>query len=244
MTDTAPNDAGAAQKPLVEIDLIIDFVCPWSYIGKRRLDATLDMLGEGFRVNYYPFLMAADVPPGGIPRKEWLAKAYGTPEQQKKALEPIKVAGLQDGIEFNFDAIEVMPNTLDAHRTMLWAREAGKASEMAERLFQLFFIEGEDIGEHDVLARALAQVGVMDAFKARKMLESGTDTDEVWQEIMEVKKLGVKKLPAFIIARKYAILGAEDPVTLAKTLQAVQAELELDAEEAQRQAQEKGGEEA
>ena len=227
------------EKPPVEIDLIIDFVCPWSYIGKRRLEATLDMLGEGFRVNYYPFLMAADVPPGGIPRKEWLARTYGSKEQIEKALEPIRVAGLQDGIEFNFDAIEVMPNTLDAHRVMRWAREAGKASEMAERLFALYFIEGEDIGDHDVLARACAQVGVMDAFRAQKMLEGGIDQEEVWQEIMEVKELGVKRLPTFIIARKYAILGAEDPITLAKTLQAVQAELALDAEEAARKTDER-----
>ncbi len=236
MTDATNAPEAQETKPLVEIDLIIDFVCPWSYIGKRRLEATLDMLGEGFKVNYYPFLMAADVPQGGIPRKEWLAKTYGTPEQVAKALEPIKVAGLQDGIEFNFDAIEVMPNTLDAHRVMHWAREAGKASEMAERLFALYFIEGEDIGDADVLARACAQVGVMEAFKAQKMLEGGVDEEEVWNEIMEVKELGVKRLPAFIIARKYAILGAEDPVTLAKTLQAVQAELELDAEEAAKKA--------
>ncbi len=245
MSDTpANNDAatdeatGDEHKPLVEIDLIIDFICPWSYIGKRRLEATLDMLGEGFRVNYYPFLMAADIPAGGIPRKEWLAKTYGTPQQIEKALEPIKVAGLQDGIEFNFDAIEVMPNTLNAHRAMYWAREAGKAAEMAERLFQLFFIEGEDIGDEDVLAQALAQVGVMDAFRAQKMLESDLDTEEVWNEIMEVRQLGVKKLPAIIIARKYAILGAEDPVTIAKTLQAVQAELALEAEEAEKKAAE------
>ena len=233
MTETrqAPETTESG-KPIVEIDLIIDFVCPWSYIGKRRLDATLDMLGEGFRVNYYPFLMAADVPQGGIPRKEWLAKTYGSKEQIEKALEPIKVAGLQDGIEFNFDAIDVMPNTLDAHRVMRWARDVGKASEMAEELFRLYFVEGEDIGDIDVLARACAKLGVMDAFKAQKMLEGDVDLDEVWNEIMEVKELGVKRLPAFILARKYAILGAEDPVTLAKTLQAVQAEMELDAEEA------------
>ena len=228
---------GGQDMPEVEIDVILDFSCPWSYIGKKRLDATLDILGqEGFKVNWYPYMLAADIPPGGIPRKEWLARTYGNAEQQAKALEPIKVAGLQEGIEFNFDAIEVMPNTLDAHRIMRWAREAGKGSEMADRLFELFFIEGEDIGDMDVLARAAAQVGIMDAFRAQKMLESGTDAEEVWQEIMEVRKLGVKRIPAFIIARRYAVLGAEDPVTLAKTLQAVQAELELEREEGKAQA--------
>ncbi len=235
MSDANANETTTqgADTPPVEIDVILDFVCPWSYIGKRRLNATLEMLGEGFKVNYHPFMMAADIPPGGIPRKEWLAKTYGNKQQQEQALEPIKVAGLQDGIEFNFDAIDVMPNSFDAHRAMRWAREAGKADEMAERLFQLFFIEGEDIGDTDVLARALAQVGVMDAFRAQKMLEGEVDVDEVWEEMMEVKKLGLKKLPALIIARKYAILGVEDPVTIAKTLQAVQAEMELDARERQ-----------
>ena len=243
MSDATQDNANkATDTPPVEIDVIVDFVCPWSYIGKRRLDATLDMLGrENFKVNYYPYLMAADIPPGGIPRKEWLARTYGSKEQIAKALEPIKVAGLQDRIDFNFDAIEVMPTTFDAHRVMRWARDAGKASEMAERLFSLFFIEGEDIGEAEVLARAAADVGIMDAFKAQKMLESGTDTDEVWEEIMEVKQLGVKRLPAFIIARRYAILGAEDPITLAKTLQAVQAEQELNAKEAAKQGDEQQG---
>ena len=232
----------SADAPPVDIDVILDFVCPWSYIGMRRLENTLDMLGrENFRVTYYPFLMAADVPPGGMPRKEWLAKTYGTRTQIEKALEPIRVAGLQDGIAFDFDAIEVMPNTLDAHRLMRWARDAGREREMAERLFSLFFTEGEDIGDIDVLARAAAEVGVMDAFRAQKMLESGTDTEEVWDEIMEVKELGVKRLPAFIIARKYAILGAEDPITLARTLQAVQAGLELEAEEAAKEAGEGRG---
>ncbi len=231
---TSGTETAGENPPRVEIDVILDFSCPWSYIGKKRLDATLEILGEGFKVNWYPYLLAADIPPGGIPRKEWLAKTYGTKEQQAKALEPIKVAGLQEGIEFNFDAMEVMPNTLDAHRVMRWAREAGKGGEMADLLFRLFFVEGEDIGDVDVLARACAKVGILDVFKAQKMLESDLDTKEVWDEILEVRKLGVKRIPAFIIARKYAVIGAEDPITLAKTLQAVQAELELDREEAAR----------
>ena len=223
MTDTTDT-------PLqeIEIDMIADLSCPWSFIARKRLDAVLEMLDIPVRLNWYPYLLAADIPPGGIPRKDWLAKTYGTPEQVEKALEPIRVAGLQDGIEFNFEAIEAQPNTIDAHRLVRFARQAGKAHEMVGRLYELFFIEGKDIGDIDVLADAASELGVMDTFKARKVLESDRETDEVWQEIKEAHELGVKRIPAMIIARKYAILGVEDPVTIAKTLQMVQAEAQLD----------------
>ncbi len=210
----------------IEIDIICDFTCPWSYIGKKRLDATLEMFDVAVKKTWYPYMLAADLPPGGIPRKEWLAKTYGPPQQVEKALEPIKVAGLQDGIEFNFDAIDVQPNTIDAHRLMRWARDAGKADALAERLFQLYFLEGEDIGDHDVLARAAAELGIMDAFKARKMLESDLDVDEVWKEMKEVHDFGIKHIPAFVFGRKYAIIGADDPITMAKTIQGLLEEAE------------------
>lgn len=223
MTDTTDT-------PLqeIEIDMIADLSCPWSFIARKRLDAVLEMLDIPVRLRWYPYLLAADIPPGGIPRKDWLAKTHGTPEQVEKALEPIRVAGLQDGIEFNFEAIEVQPNTIDAHRLVRMSREAGKEHQMVGRLYELFFIEGKDIGDIDVLADAAAELGVMDTFKARKVLESDRETDEVWQEIKEAHELGVKRIPAMIMARKYAILGVEDPVTIAKTLQMVQAEAQLD----------------
>jgi len=211
----------------IEIDIIADFTCPWSFIGKKRLEATLDMLGTPAKVTWYPYLQAPDIPPGGVSRKEWLARTYGTPEQIAKALEPVKVAGLQDGIEFNFDAIKVMPSTIDAHRLMRWARGTGKENDLAERIYRLFFVEGQDIGDIDVLADAAADVGLMDKFKARKMLESDMDLEEMWQEVHEARELGLKMVPAYIIARKYAILGAEDPISIAKAIQTAQQEAEM-----------------
>ncbi|WP_197059678.1 DsbA family protein [Thermopetrobacter sp. TC1] len=227
-TTGAPQQNAASDDDVraIELDVICDFSCPWSYIGKKRLDAALSMLEAPVKVTYYPYLLAADIPPGGIPRKDWLAKAYGTPVQVRKVLDEIEKAGKLEGITFNFDAIKVQPYTIDAHRLMRWAQEQGKASEMADRLFKLYFEEGEDIGDIDVLAQAAADIGLMDVFKARKMLESELDVDEVWKDIQEAHKLGVKRIPAFIIARKYAILGAEDAVTLFKTLQVVQLEAE------------------
>jgi len=203
----------------IEIDIIADLTCPWSYIGKKRLEATLELLGVEARTRWYPYMQEPEIPPGGIARSEWLARAYGVPEQVSKALEPIRVAGMQDGVEFDFDAIKVMPNTLDAHRMVRWAREAGREDEMVERLYAMFFREGKDIGDHDVLAGAAEEMGLMNRFKARKMLESELDVEEIWQEMKQAHELGLKVVPAYIIAGKYAILGVEDPVTMAQAIQ-------------------------
>ncbi len=182
------------------------------------------MLNEDVRLTWYPYLQAPEIPPGGLPRSEWLAKAHGTPEQIEKALEPIRVAGLQDGIEFDFDAIKVMPSTIDAHRLMRWARGSGKENDLAEAIYQRFFLRGEDIGDIDVLADAAAEAGLMDKFKARKMLESDMDLEEMWKEVHEARELGLKVVPAYIIAGKYAILGVDDPVSIARAIQQARQE--------------------
>jgi len=208
----------------VEIDVICDLSCPWSYIGKRRLERTIELLEIPVKIAWYPYLQAPDIPPGGIPRKDWLARTHGSPTQIRAALEPVKVAGLQDGIEFDFDAIKVMPNTLDAHRMVRWAAEHGKAGEMAERIYQQFFLEGQDISDVDVLAQAAEDIGLMDRFKARKMLESQMDLDAVWEDIKKARELKLKLVPAYIIAGKYAILGVDEPMTLAKAIQAADIE--------------------
>ena len=210
----------------IEIDIVADFTCPWSHIGTHRLFATLEALELPAKVTWYPYLLQADLPPDGLPRRDWLARTYGVPAQVEKALEELRRAGAADGVEFDFDAIRVQSNTFDAHRLMRWARDAGEGMDrkLAERLFSLFFREGEDIGDVDVLAAAAEEIGLMDLFRARKMLESDLDTEAVWEEMREVHELGVKRLPAFIIGRKYAILGAEDHVNLAKTLMKVQQE--------------------
>jgi len=220
----------------ISIDVIADLSCPWSYIGKKRLDMTLEALEIPAKVTFYPYLQAADLPPDGIPRKDWLAKTYGSPSQIRDALAAVEKEAADTGIQFDFGAIKVMPNTLNAHRMVRWARDVGRESEMVERLYQFFFTEGADIGDIDVLAIAAEEAGVMQRFKARKMLESEVEMEEIWDDIKEARELGLKVVPAFIIGGKYAILGVDTPINMAKVIAA--------ANEEARAAEESGPEEA
>ena len=208
----------------IAIDVIADLSCPWSYIGKKRLDMTLEMLEIPAKVTFYPYLQAADLPPDGMPRKDWLARAYGSPSQIRDALAAINKEAQDTGITFDFDAIKTMPNTLNAHRLVRWARDAGRESEMVERLYALFFTEGQDIGDTEVLALAAEEAGVMHRFKARKMIESEVEMEEIWEDIKAARELGLKMVPAFIIANKYAILGVDNPVNMAKAIVAAHEE--------------------
>jgi predicted DsbA family dithiol-disulfide isomerase len=129
------------------IDVVSDVVCPWCYVGKRRLERALSQrLDEQVDVHWLPFFLDPSVPPGGIPRIDYITRKFGTSGKITSAHERLVGIGASVGIDFKFDRIERQPNTLDAHRVIGWAQEAGVASPVVNRLFELFFTEGADIG--------------------------------------------------------------------------------------------------
>ena len=134
------------------IDVVSDVVCPWCYVGKRRLErALVQQSDEKVEIRWLPFFLDPSVPAGGIPRIDYITRKFGTSGKITPAHERLVGIGAGIGIDFKFERIERQPNTLDAHRVIGWAQEAGRASPVVNRLFELFFTEGADIGAHDVL---------------------------------------------------------------------------------------------
>src|SRR5450755_4891307 len=153
-------DAGAVRsRDTVVIDVVSDVVCPWCYIGKRKLETALvDLAAQDSAaetsVRWHPFQLNPDLPPQGIPRKDYLHAKFGGGARAAEIYARVKEVGTEVGIAFDFDRIEIQPNTLAAHRLIAWAQEredAGSTSELVERLFQAYFLQGRAIGEPDEL---------------------------------------------------------------------------------------------
>lgn len=196
----------------VPIAVISDVMCPWCFIGMRRLEQALGQLPElSTEVNWWPFLLDSTIPPEGVSRSEYLRKKFGSSDGGEM-YRRVREAGDAEGIAFNFDAIEFSPNTVDAHRLIHWAGTSGRQSEIVERLFQLYFEEGMNIGDADVLAQAASSVG-LSAEVVRAKLSTDDDRSVVMEMIRQTHAAGVNAVPTFIIGGKRGIIGAQ-PVEL------------------------------
>jgi predicted DsbA family dithiol-disulfide isomerase len=157
------------------IDVVSDVVCPWCYIGKRRLEAALAQRGAGSKavVRWHPFQLNPDIPLGGADRRSYLENKFGGPERAQEIYERVQAVGREVGIWFEFERIDRQPNTLNAHRLITWAQAARPAiaGELVEQLFRAYFTQGVDIGDIERLARIAGEAG-FDAFRAKAMLAS------------------------------------------------------------------------
>lgn len=212
-----------AQGAPLAIDVVSDVMCPWCYIGKRRLSKALDLVPDiATEIRWRPFQLDASIPPEGIDRQDYLDRKFGR-DQAREVYTRIREAGEAEGIPFAFDLIQTSPNTINAHRLIRWAGGAGHQDAVVERLFELYFVEGENIGETDVLLSA-ARDGGMDADLVEDYLEGDFDRELVEREIALAHELGIEGVPAFILDGKYAVLGAQDPNLLAQAMTRVQQE--------------------
>ena len=204
----------------VQLDVVSDIMCPWCYIGKRRLEQALEQVQDvNVEIRWRPFQLDPTLPPEGRDRKEYLEKKFGGPEKAKEIYSRIEQAGHEEDLPFNFKAIAVSPNTIDAHRVIRWAANEGAdvQDKLVEQLFKLYFMEGANIGDHDVLAEAAKHSGMDDAV-VRALLATDQDRQAVMQEIAVAQKMGVSGVPCFIIDNKYAVMGAQEPDQIAAAI--------------------------
>ncbi len=210
-----------AATPLV-VDVVSDLVCPWCFIGKRKLEAAIAELREAtpdIKVRWHPFELNPGLPREGIPRAVYVAQKFGGGGHAGEVYERVTRAGEAAGIEFRFDHIKTQPNTLDGHRLVAWAQAQGDAERIVERLFEAFFLEGRDIGDRDELARLAEETG-LDAEAARAMLASDAMRDVVTSESREAVDAGIQGVPCFIFNGRIAVSGAQDPQTLLRAIAA------------------------
>jgi predicted DsbA family dithiol-disulfide isomerase len=220
---TGQQTPKAQGKPRVTVDIVSDVVCPWCYVGKRRLEDALAMTPDlEIDLRWRPFQLDATIPPGGISREEYVNRKFG-PERAKEIYDRIRGVGAEVGIPFAFEKITRSPNTLDAHRVLRWALEAGCQEMLKERLLKLYFVEGADVGDHDVLARAAADCG-MDAQAVRTRLATDEDVDAVRADIDAAQRMGVNGVPFFIINGRYGVSGAQPGEALAQAFRQASAD--------------------
>ena len=215
MTGTAP----------VTIDVVSDVVCPWCFIGQKRLDRAVAAAGGiEVHVNWRPFQLDATIPAQGTDRHAYMLAKFGSEERIREIHARIEPLGTAEGIAFDFDAIEVSPNTLDAHRLIRWAGAAGRQVQdrLVRRLFSLYFEHGENIGDPAVLIAAARDAG-MDAAVVETLLPTDADADAVRAEIATAARMGVTGVPCFLLEGRYAVMGAQEAETLADAIRQVAA---------------------
>jgi predicted DsbA family dithiol-disulfide isomerase len=201
-----------------QIDVISDVVCPWCYIGQRRLAAALSRLPEGdaarrATVRWHPFQLNPELPQTGIPRKTYLEDKFGGPDRAAQIYARVSAAGATVGLPFAFDRIEIQPNTRDAHRLVAWAQSRGDASDLVERLFHAYFIDGRALGDHAVLAAIAGEAG-LPSDAARRLLGSDEGIDAIALMDRRAREIGVQGVPFFIFNQHIAVSGAQEPETL------------------------------
>ena len=198
----------------MQIDFISDTVCPWCFIGKRRLARAIAMRPNiAFDVRFRPYRLDPTVPKGGMDRDAYMTAKFGKNGGVSEAQRVIAAEGAKEGIEFDFAAIRRMPNTLDSHRLIRWAELTGVQDDVVERLFAAYFENGQDIGDIRVLAD-IADLSGMEGAQIADRLESDQDAALVEREDRLAHEMGVTGVPAMIFANKVAASGAREPEVL------------------------------
>ncbi|MGJ4947606.1 DsbA family oxidoreductase [Bradyrhizobium sp. HKCCYLS20291] len=217
-------------KPLT-IDVVSDVVCPWCYIGKHRIEEALKLAPDvPVTLNYRPFFLNPWVPREGISREQYLVTKFGSVEAYKGIAGRVVAAAEQEGLSYRPDKVARQPNTTDCHRLIHWAGQIGKAPEMKQRLMELYFRDGGDLTDVEVMVQAAADCG-LDGDVVRRMLATDEDVALVSGQAQEAAEKGISGVPTYVFAQKYAVSGAQDPQMLARAIRQVSAEVNAEAAE-------------
>ena len=217
-------------KPLT-IDIVSDVVCPWCYIGKRRIENALAQVADvPVEVRWRPFFLNPWVPRQGISREEYLTTKFGSVDAYKGIAGRVVAAANEEGLIYRPDLVKRQPNTIDCHRLIHWADAQGMAADMKQRLMELYFRDGGDLTDTEVLVEAAADVG-LDADDVRKRLATDEDVELISGQAQEASDKGISGVPTYVFAQKYAVSGAHSPELLARAIRQVSAEVNAQAAE-------------
>ena len=201
------------------IDMISDVVCPWCFIGKRRLEKAIALKPAiPVELHFRPYFLNPWIPREGISREEYLTTKFGSPERYRGIAQRVAEAAAAEGLTYEIDGIKRQPNTLDCHRLILWAGQAGHAARMKQRLMDLYFTEGGDLTDPEMLVGAAADSG-LDADLVRQRLATDEDVARVEREANSAKEAGIDGVPCFILGGLLAVQGAQAPDYLAQTIE-------------------------
>jgi predicted DsbA family dithiol-disulfide isomerase len=209
----------AAEPAAVHIEVISDVVCPWCYIGKRRLEMALALCPDvDVAVNWRPYFLNPWIPREGIDRQTYLETKFGSPERYSVIAERVVAAAAMEGLVYAPDKISRQPNTLDCHRLILWSRSVTDPARMKQRLMDLYFAEGGDLSDPKVLIQAAIDCG-MDGDLVRRLLASDADVDRVEGDATGAREAGIDGVPCFIFGGSVIVTGAQSPEYLANAIE-------------------------
>jgi predicted DsbA family dithiol-disulfide isomerase len=213
MTDKESADAS------VHVEVVSDVVCPWCYIGKRRLEMALALAPDvTVDINWRPYFLNSWIPREGIDRRTYLETKFGSVDRYGVIAERIAAAAAMEGLRYAPDKIARQPNTLDCHRLILWSRSATDPARMKQRLMELYFAEGGDLSDPKVLIQAAVDCD-MDGDLVRRLLASDADVDRVEGEANSAKEAGIDGVPCFIFGGSAIVTGAQSPEYLASAIE-------------------------
>lgn len=194
------------------IDVFSDPICPWCFIGKRRMERALELNGltDRVAVRWRAFQLNPGMPPDGMGRAEYLALKFGGGRRATQIYDAIREAGKGVGIPFEFERIKRTPNTVKAHRLIRFAGRSSQDGAVAEMLFRYYFLEGRDIGDNEVLCE-IAGKCALDEDKIRLLLAGSEEEEEVRKENDFALSLNIDGVPCFIVENRYAVVGAQEP---------------------------------
>ena len=208
----------APPKARLTVEVVHDLVCPWCYLGTRRLLRTLrrrpDLLVE---LVWRPFLLNPDMPRMGMARSDYVVRKFGGEDRARRLYSSIAEIGRAEGVQFRFDRVRRTPSSVDAHRLVRWAARFGRATGVVEALFTAHFADGRDLGESGVLCAIAASCG-LDPLAARAMLGSDAELDGVHADNLRAHRLGINGVPCFVVGGQHAIAGAQEPEVIERLL--------------------------
>lgn len=211
---------------MVKLDIVSDPICPWCYIGKTHLDKALAAVPDHpFVIEWHPFQLNPEMPDDGMDRRDYLEQKFGGKEGAVRAYAPIVEHAENAGLSINFEGMKRTPNTLDAHRLIHWAGIEDKQEEVVNALFDAYFVQTRDIGDHEVLGDIADGVG-MDAAIVLKLLKSDADREDIRNRDSHSRQMGVNSVPTFIVANQHAVPGAQSPELWKKVIGEIMSQIE------------------
>jgi len=215
MTDTAETAEASGS---VHVDVDSDVVCPWCYVGKRRLEEAIALVPDiSVDIAWRPYFLNPWIPREGIDRQTYLETKFGSAERYAVIAERVAAAAAMEGLTYAFDKISRQPNTLDCHRLILWSRSATDPGRMKQRLMDLYFAEGADLTDTQTLIDAAVECG-MDGDLVRRLLASDDDVERIESEANSAKEAGIDGVPCFVFGGSVIVTGAQSPEYLANAI--------------------------
>lgn len=205
----------------LHIEMVSDLVCPWCWVGLRRLKGAIELVPElDVEILFRPFELDPTIPPGGTDYKAYMKQRFGSETSKDRAnqmRDALIQYGEDEGIPFDFDKITRRPNSFNAHRLVRWAQGQNLGLAAKEALFDAYFAKGQDIGDHEVLVTIAAKIG-LDANLVADLLAGEADVERTRQEQNLFRQMGISGVPTFIAHRQIAVQGAETSEKIARFL--------------------------